>query len=210
MVTYVPGRAAALQNFQSMIFAVAAMFVLSACGTTSPEAGTPKLASSALASVPSASVPNMAPAEFNAVARKARIVNAGQRLECVAYARSVSGIRLRGDAATWWRAAAGRYARGPRPEAGAVLVFRSTQTSAGHLAVVTRMLGPRLVIADHANWLNRGHVHTGTPIEDVSAKGDWSSVRVWYTPGESWGRRAYRTFGFIYPRPETIAALPPR
>ena len=33
-------------------------------------------------------------------------------LQCVPYARQVSGIRIFGDAHTWWGQAEGRYARG--------------------------------------------------------------------------------------------------
>jgi hypothetical protein len=34
------------------------------------------------------------------------------RMECVPYARRVSGIELTGDAYLWWNEAAGRYERG--------------------------------------------------------------------------------------------------
>lgn len=182
--------------------------MLSACGTTPPVAATPQpspLVQPAIVE-PSAPAPGQSVLAFDAVARAARIRDAGRWLECVAYARAASGIALRGDAAAWWDAAAGRYARGARPEAGAVLVFRRTNTSAGHVAVVRQVLGPRLVVADHANWLNNGRIHEGTPIEDVSRDGDWSAVRVWYTPGGAWGRSKYATYGFVYPRGPAIAA----
>ena len=39
-------------------------------------------------------------------------------LQCVPYARQVSGIRIFGDAHTWWDQAAGHYARGNRPKVG--------------------------------------------------------------------------------------------
>jgi hypothetical protein len=39
-------------------------------------------------------------------------------MQCVPYARQVSGIDLRGDAWTWWGNAAGRYERGKKPAAG--------------------------------------------------------------------------------------------
>ena len=45
-------------------------------------------------------------------------------LQCVPYAREVSGIRIYGDAHTWWDQAAGHYARGVRPRVGAVMSFR--------------------------------------------------------------------------------------
>ncbi len=131
-----------------------------------------------------------------------RIVSAGRRLECVGYARKVSAVSIRGDAWTWWRAAKGRYRRGNRPAVGSVLVLRRTsRLRLGHLAVVTRVVGKREIIVDHANWLNRGRIHLGTPVRDVSPAGDWSAVRVWYTPGRTLGRRTYSAYGFIHPTP---------
>ena len=37
---------------------------------------------------------------------------------CVAYARDVTGIRLDGNAASWWPHAEGRYDRGHQPSLG--------------------------------------------------------------------------------------------
>ncbi|MET1025997.1 MAG: CHAP domain-containing protein, partial [Dongiaceae bacterium] len=63
---------------------------------------------------------------------------------CVPYARSHSTIALRGDAYTWWDAALNSYQRGQSPRPGAVLVLgRSDRLQAGHVAVVTQVLGPR-------------------------------------------------------------------
>lgn len=129
----------------------------------------------------------------------ARIVTAGRRLQCVAYARRHSDISIRGDAWTWWRAAAGRYERGTRPEVGSVLVFKRKRGSRGHLAVVRRVVGEREIVVDHANWLNRGRIHLDTPVRDESPGNDWSVLRVWYTPGGVWGKSRYRAYGFIYP-----------
>ena len=42
-------------------------------------------------------------------------------LECVPFARALSGVSLRGDAADWWWRADGRYARGRVPQNGAVI-----------------------------------------------------------------------------------------
>lgn len=128
-----------------------------------------------------------------------RIVHARAPLQCVPYARRHVKISLRGEAWTWWRSARGRYERGSRPRAGSVLVLKRRGRSLGHIAVVTRIVGPREIIADHANWLNRGRIHLGTPVRDVSKNNDWSAVRVWYTPGRSWGRSVYPAYGFIYP-----------
>ncbi len=131
-----------------------------------------------------------------------RVVSAGRRLECVGYARKVSAVSIRGDAWTWWHAAKGRYRRGNRPAVGSVLVLkRTSRLRLGHLAVVTRVVGKREIIVDHANWLNRGRIHLGTPVRDVSPAGDWSAVRVWYTPGRTLGRRTYSAYGFIHPTP---------
>ena len=134
-----------------------------------------------------------------------RIVLASRPLECVSYARQHVDISLQGDAWTWWRAAKGRYARGRQPRVGSVLVLKQRGKSRGHLAVVTRINGPREIVVDHANWLNRGRIHLATPVRDVSAKNDWSAVRVWYTPGNVLGRSTYPAYGFIYPRGEKKA-----
>lgn len=45
-------------------------------------------------------------------------------LQCVPYARIVSGVEIRGDALTWWDQAAAQYQRGHEPKKGAVLAFR--------------------------------------------------------------------------------------
>lgn len=133
-------------------------------------------------------------------AQSARIVNTSAPLECVPFARRVSGIGIRGDAWTWWKSAAGRYQRRSQPEVGAVLVLRkSNRLRGGHLAVVTQVVDRRTILVRHANWLNRGRIHESTPVRDVSAKGDWSAVRIWYTPGRSLGRRSYPAYGFISP-----------
>lgn len=129
-----------------------------------------------------------------------KIVSANRHLECVPYARAQTKISLRGNAWTWWRGAKNRYNRSRTPKVGAVLVLKRRGRSLGHLAVVKRVIGPREIIADHANWLNRGRIHLATPIRDVSRKNDWSAVRVWYTPGKTLGRSTYPAYGFIHPK----------
>lgn len=125
-------------------------------------------------------------------------------IQCVPYAREVSGINLKGDAWQWWNAAAGLYDRGRTPKDGAVLVFtRQGSMRYGHVSVVTRVISNRLVLVDHANWApartsGRGAVTTAVPVLDVSAKNDWSQVRVWFHPAKDFGNRAYRTDGFVY------------
>jgi len=134
-----------------------------------------------------------------------RIVSPKRRLQCVPYARKLSNIQIRGDAWTWWQAARGRYHRGDKPTVGSVLVLGRKGQSRGHLAVVTRIVSDREIVANHANWLNRGKIHLDTPIRDVSPGNDWSAVRVWYTPGSVLGRSTYPAHGFIYPRVKTAA-----
>jgi len=120
-------------------------------------------------------------------------------LQCVTYARSLSGIEIRGNAHTWWQQAAGIYARGQRPKAGAVLAFRASGAMPlGHVAVVDRVLDDRRVLLDHANWSRPGMIERGVLAEDVSAAGDWSEVRVWYAPTASLGLRVSPAYGFIY------------
>lgn len=125
-------------------------------------------------------------------------------IQCVPYAREVSGINLKGDAWQWWNAAAGLYERGRTPKDGAVLVFtRQGSMRYGHVSVVTRVISNRLVLVDHANWApartsGRGEVTTAVPVLDVSAGNDWSKVRVWFHPAKDFGNRSYRTDGFVY------------
>lgn len=125
-------------------------------------------------------------------------------IQCVPYAREVSGINLKGDAWQWWHAAAGLYDRGRTPREGSVLVFsRQGSMRHGHVSVVTRVVSSRLVLVDHANWApartsGRGEVATAVPVLDVSPRNDWSQVRVWFHPAKDFGNRVYRTEGFVY------------
>ena len=118
-------------------------------------------------------------------------------LDCVPFARSLSGIRLTGDAADWWREADGRYARNLSPAIGSVLVFRrSGRLPHGHVAVVSQVLGRREVLVTQANWVHH-RVTEDQPVIDISAANDWSSVRVWWPPSGEMGGGEYATFGFI-------------
>ncbi|NWH09460.1 MAG: CHAP domain-containing protein [Alphaproteobacteria bacterium] len=147
---------------------------------------------------------------------KPRIVSTGRFVQCVPFARDVSGIQIKGDAATWWAQAETRYQRGRRPEAGSVLVLKGYRNNRrGHVAVVTRVIDSRTIIIDHSNWLNDGRLHLDTPVIDVSRKNDWSEVRVWNIPGSKFGPRTYEVMGFILPRPlpqfeeASASTLPP-
>ena len=127
-------------------------------------------------------------------------------LQCVAYARQVTGVAIRGNANTWWGQAANLYARGNAPKAGAILAFKSIPgMRAGHVAVVSEIVNDREVLLDHANWSYRGGVEHGARAIDVSEAGDWSKVRVWYGKTHELGTRVNPTFGFIYPE-DTVAA----
>lgn len=149
---------------------------------------------------PATTPPAESPIRSTAVAAPPRIVTPDRPLQCVPYARELSGIAIRGDAWTWWNKAAYRYGRSAQPEIGSVLVFRRTgRNRYGHLAVVTRVVSDREILVSHANWLNRGRIHIDTPVLDVSPENDWSRVRVWYTPGNFMGRSVYPTHGFIVP-----------
>jgi surface antigen len=116
-----------------------------------------------------------------------------------------AGIPLRGDAWTWWdAAAAGRYERGHAPRSGSVLVLmRTARLPQGHLAVVSRVVSAaREVRVDHANWATgaaKGRVSRNQPVMDVSAANDWSSVRVWLPRIDDWGASNHPSYGFIHP-----------
>lgn len=71
--------------------------------------------------------------------------------------------------------------------------------------MVTAILNDREIVVEHANWLNRGRIHKGALVADVSRGNDWSEVRVWYTPGRQYGVRSYPADGFILPRRSTYA-----
>ncbi len=128
-------------------------------------------------------------------------------LQCVPYAREVSGIDIKGDAWKWWNAAAGAYDRGHRPRLGAVIVFRKHgRMRLGHVAVVAQLINSRTMLIDHANWGPRGAGHGGVSnkvaVRDVSRGNDWSEVQVWNTQTQDFGTQTYPTYGFIYSRKE--------
>jgi surface antigen len=142
----------------------------------------------------------------------------GGGLSCVPYARMVTGMQVSGNGGQWWHNAAGLYARGQRPEPGSVMAFRSSGgMSRGHVAVVSRVLGPRHVQIDHANWsgpgVRRGTVMRNANVIDVSEANDWSSVRVQVGHDAGSFGRVYPTYGFIYNRPDSatyFAGVPTR
>ena len=128
---------------------------------------------------------------------------AGQYWQCVPFARLVSGIQIFGDAHTWWKQAVGKYDTGTTPTVGAVLVFKPQGSmSRGHVAVVSQVATERVIQVTHANWSQingrRGQVEDGVTVVDVSDKGDWSKVKVWYDPIGGLGSTVYPTYGYIY------------
>jgi surface antigen len=126
-------------------------------------------------------------------------------VQCVPFARHLSGIDIVGDARTWWAQAEGRYERGSRPEVGSVLTFKpSGAMRLGHVSVVSQIVSPREILVDHANWpgpgVPKGRVARNVSVIDVSPGNDWTSVRVEiHGRGSGYGR-IYATWGFIYPR----------
>ena len=125
-------------------------------------------------------------------------------LQCVPYARQVSGIQIYGDAHTWWGQAEGRYARGFVPKVGAVLAFKPHGNSTlGHVAAVSRIVDSRTILVRHANWSpingRRGLIEDDVKVVDVSPDNDWSAVRVWYAPLGQLGGTHWPVEGFIYP-----------
>ena len=127
-------------------------------------------------------------------------------ISCVPFARADSGISVAGNAWQWWDNAAGVYARGAVPEAGSVLTFRSNgRMRLGHVAVVDRVINPREIEIEHANWWGpgaHGGVSRNIPVVDVSEANDWSAVRVGLGQSGEFGS-VYPTYGFIYDRPDT-------
>lgn len=145
----------------------------------------------------------MAPAAFERPADEvyeptAYVADARARLQCVPFARREAGVEIYGNANTWWRQARGRFETSQAPEEGGVMVLRGyNNANRGHVAVVREIVSPRMIIVDHANWLNSGEITRNVPIRDVSEAGDWSQVQVWHVPGRHWGARTYNVQGFI-------------
>src|SRR5271166_992141 len=117
---------------------------------------------------------------------------------CALWARAETGVALYGAAGGWWNEAEGRYGRGDVPVEGAILVFKRTgHTPSGHVAVVSRIIGPHEILIDHANWY-RGTVSRGMSVIDTSPDHDWTTVSVIDWRSGQHGRDN-PTYGFIYP-----------
>lgn len=136
------------------------------------------------------------------IASPAAALNEG--LQCVPYARALSGVQIRGDAHSWWDQAAGLYQRGVRPAVGAVMSFRPHGAMRlGHVAVVRKIIDKRTLLISHANWSTingvRGHIENDVRVIDASDDNDWSRVQVWYSPNNALGTTEWPLNGFIYP-----------
>ena len=127
----------------------------------------------------------------------ATVEKAPKKLFCVEFARNLSGLAIFGDAKYWWARAKNLYARAPHPVEEAVMVFSgSAKLKKGHVAVVSEIVSPREIRVEQANWMNKGEIDHGTPVLDVSARNDWSRVRVWDVPSQQFGS-VYAVSGFI-------------
>jgi surface antigen len=128
--------------------------------------------------------------------------------QCVPFARKVSGIDIHGNANTWWKQAAGHYARGETPKVGAVMSFESTgRMRLGHVAMVSKVVNDREVLLTHANWSHPGQIERNVRAVDVSPNNDWSQVKVWYAPSDGLGSSVYPVNGFIYADSDSSAAV---
>lgn len=128
-------------------------------------------------------------------------------ISCVPYARMVTGMQISGNGGRWWYNAAGTYDRGHRPESGSILAFAASGgMRSGHVAVVSKVHGPRHIEIDHANWggpgIRRGTVMRNVDVIDVSDRNDWTAVRVQVGWDAANYGRTYPTYGFIHNRPD--------
>ena len=128
-------------------------------------------------------------------------------ISCVPYVRQATGMAIRGNGGDWWNNAAGLYARGHKPEPGAVMAFpRTNRGRAGHVAVVQEVISAREVLIHHANWagpgIRPGSIMRDVSVIDVSLKNDWSAVRVQVGHDRASAGRIYPVQGFIYDRPD--------
>ena len=125
-------------------------------------------------------------------------------LQCVPYARALTGVEIRGDAHTWWGQAEGRY-RARRPAKGwrGDGLCPAWQYAAGPCRGGAAIRRQAHVLISHANWSTidggRGHIEDDVRVVDATEANDWSRVRVWYTPNAALGTTEWPLHGFIYP-----------
>jgi hypothetical protein len=179
--------------FLQLALAAALGFALSGCASE-PDTVTPS--------------DNFASPDNDSGARVGAIRRPPSPLQCVPFARQVSGISIFGDANTWWNKAAGRFERGNAPKEGAVMVLAGyAGPNHAHLAVVRELLSAREIKVDHANWFNDGQIYIGDPVRDISPDNNWSLVRIWNIRTNAWGTRDYPVQGFIGPGPDIGSAV---
>ena len=146
-----------------------------------------------------AALPTQARSSFDSAASNGGSGELPAYLQCVPYAREMTGVRIYGDAYTWWGQAEGRYRRGHRPLPGAVMAIRPYGNSTlGHVAAVSKVIDSRTVLLNHANWSERGKIETNVRAVDVSPANDWSEVRIWHGPSQALGANHWPVAGFIY------------
>lgn len=159
-----------------------------------------RLAAAAAFSCLTVACTSMPETSFEAPAQRSA---SSDHLQCVPYARARSGIKIYGDAYTWWDQAEGKFKKTDAPRLGAVMVLAGyAGPKRAHLAVVSGMKSNEVISVDHANWLNDGAIFTNDPVMDVSDDGDWSEVRVWNPRTGAWGTKQYHVLGFILPGPD--------
>jgi surface antigen len=165
---------------------LAALLLLAACATPKPA---PEAVS---VPVPPPQLPTTPLALLQAYR-----VSPGIGTQCVPYARARSGIKIFGDAYTWWNNAEGQYARGNLPLVGSVLVLSKTKRlRRGHVGVVTAIVSEREIRLDHANW-QPDAIITNMAVMDVSPANDWTQLRFWNKDARVWGA-VYPASGFVY------------
>lgn len=191
-----------MRRVLSGLLGLAGLAVLAACGTSTPQ----QQSALRLPELPDGARTERSDPRDRSPSPQPVIHTPADPLQCVPYARAHSGIEIYGDAWTWWASARGRYTRGREPRPGAVVVMQTGSGKRGHVAVVRQVRNSRVIVVDHANWLNRGRIHRHAPMVDVSRRNDWSAVRVWYTPGGHLGGSVYPVRGFIYPEPQMTQA----
>ena len=124
---------------------------------------------------------------------------ASRHLQCVPFAREMSGIEIHGNAKTWWAQAAERYDRGNSPREGSVLTLPGYgKMGYGHVAMVSKIVNDREILLTHANWSRRGGIERNVRAIDVSENGDWSRVKIWFAGSNDFGTTSYPAYGFIY------------
>ncbi|MEM8834061.1 MAG: CHAP domain-containing protein [Pseudomonadota bacterium] len=169
-------------------FALLLIVFLSACGSQTP-----------------APVRTSGAGPTNVYQPRADFYRIPKQVQCVPYAREISGIPIRGDAHTWWpQSKAMGYQTGSQPRKGAVMVLSKTsRLKYGHLAVVKKIVNSRKIEVAHTNWggnlKDRCVVYNAMPVIDVSKNNDWSKTRFWHYPSKSFGS-IYPNEGFIYQR----------